>query len=83
MREQVADRDLRRRIGLGKCEIGIEIADARIPGHDTVADQGRHDGGRQRLGHRGELEDRVRSDRLCLRPASRTPKPSRKTTSSR
>ena len=66
MREQITNRYLRGRIGFGEREIRIEIADARVPFHDAIADQRCHDGGGQRLGNRGQLEDRVGRHRLGL-----------------
>lgn len=66
MRKQVADGELACRIRISQPEGRIEIGDLRIPGHDPVANQRRHDGGGNRFGKGGDLEHRVGVDGLWL-----------------
>ena len=70
--EQVAYRDLGRRVGVAEREPRVEVADAVVPADDALADQRGDHGGRDRLRHRGELEHRVGVDGLRR---SRAPQP--------
>ncbi len=64
MAEHVADRHFAGRVGIVEREVGEVIDDLRVPGDDAVADDTRDDGGGQRLGERGKLEDGVGIDRV-------------------
>ena len=62
MGEQVADRDLRRGIGLVQRKAGIDIADAGVPRQVTVTHERGNDGRGNRLGERRELKHRIGVD---------------------
>ena len=66
MAEHVADGDLLAHPRVGEREAGIEAADRGIPGRHAVADDGGDQRGGERLRQRGDLEDRLRRDRLRL-----------------
>ena len=61
---EVRHRDVTRRVLLGKLKAGEELSHRVVPLQVAFADRRGHDRGAEGLGHRRELEDRLRSDGL-------------------
>src|SRR6185437_7112097 len=66
MRKQVTNGDFSRRIRVGEPELRIEIADLGVPGNDSIAHQGRHDGRCDGFRKRCDLEDGIGIDQPRL-----------------
>ena len=64
MAEEVADRHFMRHPGIVHLKARVVVDHAVVPTHDAVAHQGRHGRRGQRLGHRGQLENRIGVDQF-------------------